>query len=153
MVDRDADFEGFVTAVEPRLRAALVGLCGPDLAREAVQDALVHAWQQWPRAQSMANPVGYLDKVARSRIAWPRPRRAPLPQGTTEHLPEVEPALSKALGRLSERQRVVVFLTVGCEWTLREVAELLGLSVSSVRNHLDRGLTRLRRQLGVSVDA
>jgi DNA-directed RNA polymerase specialized sigma24 family protein len=33
-------------------------------------------------------------------------------------------------------------------WTPVEVAELLDVSVSTVRNHLDRGMKRLRATLG-----
>lgn len=153
MSERDLGFEAFVVEVEPRLRQALVALCGPDRAREAVQEALVYAWHHWSRVQAMTNPAGYLYTVARSRIAWPRTRRPALPPVSSERLPEVEPGLAKALARLTERQRVVVVLVEGCDWSLPEVAELLGLSVSSVRNHLDRGLARLRRQLGVHIDA
>jgi len=36
----------------------------------------------------------------------------------------------------------------GFGWTLREVAELTGTSVSTVQNHLERGLAHLRRALG-----
>lgn len=153
MGDDEAAFDRFVGEVEPRLRQALVGLCGPDQAGDAVQEALLRAWRDWARVRAMRNPVGYLYRVARSQIEWPHRRRSALPRVEPWLLPEVEPALPRALGRLSERQRVVVWLVKGCEWSLEGVAELLGVSVSSVRRHRDRGMARLRTQLGVSVDA
>jgi RNA polymerase sigma factor (sigma-70 family) len=67
-------------------------------------------------------------------------------------MPEVEPALPAAIASLSEKQRVAVFLVHGYGWTRREVAELLGISVNSVGNHLDRGLVKLRGRLGVQID-
>lgn len=142
-------FTAFVVAHEARLRRALVALCGPDRATDAVTDALMYVWRNWPRVSVMSNPVGYTYRVARSRI----PRRTriglflePPPDGEA---PLVEPGLGAALSRLSERQRVVVFLRYGSQWTFEEIAELLGIGVSTVRNHATRGLEGLRRSLEV----
>ena len=66
-------------------------------------------------------------------------------------MPEFEPGLPDALTRLSERQRVAVFLVYAMDWTRRDVADLLGISVHSVGSHLDRGLDKLRKQLGVNI--
>lgn len=147
------DFRVFVAAVEPRLRQALLALCGGEEAHDAVQEALVYGWQQWERVSAMSNPAGYLYRVARSRIRWPRTRSLGFPPVDSVRLPDVEPGLPAALARLTERQRVAVFLVEGCEWTHAEVAELMGVSVSTVRNHLSRGLDRLRTMLGVTADA
>ena len=54
-----------------------------------------------------------------------------------------------ALANLPERQRVVVMLLHSFEWTMSEVAELLGVSKSTVQNHAERAMARLRRKLGV----
>jgi Sigma-70, region 4/Fibronectin type III domain len=91
----------------------------------------------------MENPVGYLYRVGRSRA---RPRRRPplLPSTATVGIPEIEPRLPDLLAALPERQRTCVVLVHGFEWTHQEVATLLGVSVSTVRNHLARGLKRLR---------
>jgi DNA-directed RNA polymerase specialized sigma24 family protein len=40
----------------------------------------------------------------------------------------------------------------GYGWTLREVGELTATQVTTVQNHLERGLARLRRALEVSID-
>jgi RNA polymerase sigma factor (sigma-70 family) len=65
-------------------------------------------------------------------------------------LPWIEPGLPKALSGLSERQREVVMLLHCFEWTLGEVADLLGMSKGSVQVHDRRGMARLRRELGVN---
>jgi len=65
-------------------------------------------------------------------------------------LPDVEPELPRALGRLTERQRVCVALVHAFGWTHQEVADLLDLSRSSVQNHVERGLNRLRSEMGVT---
>ncbi len=62
---------------------------------------------------------------------------------------QFEPALPKALSALSRRQRMAVVLVHGYGYTLREVAELTGLKRTSVQNHAERGLARLRAALGI----
>jgi RNA polymerase sigma factor (sigma-70 family) len=151
MVERD-EFRAFVEQVEPRLRQSLVALCGPDRARDAVQEALIYAWENWDSVRDKRNPPGYLYRVARSRIRWRRPDRLTFTVDDETRLPDVEPALDRALSRLTDRQRVAVLLVEGADWTYEEVAGLLGVSVSTVRKHLSRGLERLRRQMGVSAD-
>jgi DNA-directed RNA polymerase specialized sigma24 family protein len=39
-------------------------------------------------------------------------------------------------------------LVYGFGWTLREVAQLRGIKITSVQTHLERGLRRLRAALG-----
>ncbi len=100
----------------------------------------------------MDNPAGYLYTVARSRVRFDRPLGDRLTEDLAgpDHEPSVEPALVQLLASLTKRQRVAVYLVHGCRWPIPEVAELLGISVSSVRNHADRGLAKLRRQMEVT---
>jgi DNA-directed RNA polymerase specialized sigma24 family protein len=152
-------FESFITAAEPRLRHALVAAVGRELGREAAAEALAYGWENWDRVKLMENPVGYLYRVGRSRVRVRRRRIAFVPAPMHEapvpgpsRIPDVEPGLPGALKRLSERQRICVFLVHGMDWTRREVSELLGISVNSVGSHLDRGLDKLRDGLGVNAD-
>jgi DNA-directed RNA polymerase specialized sigma24 family protein len=99
----------------------------------------------------MPNPVGYLYRVGRSRT---RDRRRPIVFGRDDTPePWVEPRLAGALASLSERQRLAVVLVHGYGWTMAEFAELTGIRVTSVQNHLDRGLRRLRAALGAHGNA
>jgi DNA-directed RNA polymerase specialized sigma24 family protein len=143
-------FTAFVVLHEARLRRALVAVCGPEMATDAVGDALIYVWRNWSRVSAMSNPVGYTYRVARSRVARRtrvRPMFEPADSGDP---PLVEPGLAHALARLSERQRVVVFLRHGGQWTYEEIAQLLGIGVSTVRNHAARGIDALRRSLEVT---
>jgi DNA-directed RNA polymerase specialized sigma24 family protein len=144
------EFTEFVERFEPRLRQALVGACGPDRARDAAADGLAYAWQHWERVRGMTNAEGYVYRVARSR-ARPRRVRVVFPDVSFE-MPDVEPRLPVALARLSERQRISVLLVHGWDWRHEDVAALLGVSVSTVRNHLARGIERIRNELGVRID-
>lgn len=152
-------FEGFFTEAEPRLRHALVAAVGREHGREATAEALAYGWEHWPDVQRMSNPIGYLYRVGRSRVRVRRRRITFYPMAMSDvpvdggsRIPDVEPGLARALRSLSERQRIAVFLVHGAGWTRREVADLLGISVTSVGSHLDRGLEKLRQQLGVSFD-
>jgi DNA-directed RNA polymerase specialized sigma24 family protein len=149
-------FEAFVRAAEPALRHALVAAYGHEDGREAAAEALAYAWEHWDRVSQMPNPAGYLFVVARSSAAKSRRWRRPAPPvfavpADAEHV--FEPGLPAALAALSERQRIAVVLGVGFGYTLREIADLTGTKVTTVQNHLERGLRRLRERLGADLPA
>jgi RNA polymerase sigma-70 factor (ECF subfamily) len=146
------EFTQFVDRAEPKLRRALVATWGPELGRDATVDALVYGWRHWAKVRAMTNPVGYLYIVGRNSVRPARPLRSssePCSAGD----PWVEPSLERALRELTEPQRVAVILHHGFDWTYQEIGDVLGIKVSSVRNHLERGINKLRVRLGVSLDA
>jgi RNA polymerase sigma-70 factor (ECF subfamily) len=149
-----AQFTAFVEKVEPKLSFALAAAHGAEVGREATADALMYAWEHWNRISTMDNPAGYLYRVGqtnakRHRRTGPAPEAAAVPR--TE--PWVEPALPGILADLPQRQRVAVVLIHGMQWTQREVADLLGVSRTTVERHLERGMRRLRAGLEVKADA
>jgi DNA-directed RNA polymerase specialized sigma24 family protein len=148
----EGSFVEFARTAEPRLRFALVARHGAERGREAANDALVYGWRHWERVGRMANPIGYLYRVGQRAARRRRPAPPADPVMPEHRPPWVEPGLSAALARLSPRQREVVVLVDAFEWTHREVAELLGIRLSSVQTHLERGLARLRAALGVIGD-
>lgn len=146
------EFREFFEAAEPVLRRALVAAYGP-VGRDAAADALAHAWEHWGRVSAMDNPTGYLYRVGQSKLRWYR-RRAPAvvaPADLSEHW--FEPDLAPALAELTRPQRVAVVLCHGFALTHREVAALLDVTPSTVQNHVERGLAKLRARLEVSADA
>lgn len=145
-------FARFVEDAEPRLLRALVGTFGSEVGGEATRDAVAYAWEHWNRVSEMDNPVGYLFRVGQSRSRPYRRDRVLFPPVPTSGLPEVDPRLPAALGRLSPKQRGVVVLLFVEELTEREVAEAVGISRASVRTHAQRGLAKLRDALGVAND-
>jgi RNA polymerase sigma-70 factor (ECF subfamily) len=150
MVGRAEEFSEFFGEAEPRLRRALVAAYGVERGREAAAEALAYGWEHWSRVRRMANPVGYLYRVGQSR-GRPRKHRVLVERSHPDDV-WVEPGLYKALMKLTERQRVATVLVHGFGWTLGEVAELTGLSVSTIQNHLERGLRTLRTTLEVCDD-
>jgi RNA polymerase sigma-70 factor (ECF subfamily) len=148
----EADFRSFVAEVEPRLRRALVAAYGHDRGRDAAAEALAYAWEHWKDVSQMANPAGYLYRVGQSRTRRPR-RDSPLFPIPSSEMPWVEPALPGLLAGLPERQRVAVCLVHGYGFTFKEVADLMGIGLSSVQKHVERGLARLRERLEVPDNA
>ena len=145
---RVAEFEDFVRDSEPRLRRALVAAYGFEDGRDAAAEALAYAWEHWEDVREMPNATGYLFRVAQSRR---RRRRVPVlydVSGWPDHM--FEPGLPAALAALSRSQRLAVVLVHGFGYTLREVAELTGLRRTTVQNHSERGMARLRKKLGVT---
>jgi DNA-directed RNA polymerase specialized sigma24 family protein len=143
----DVEFAAFFAAHEPRVRRALVATYGPERGREAAAEAFAWAWEHPDRLAAIERPVGYLYRVGQSKSRPRRQRFLHQPPVWTDVL--VEPELAAGLARLSERQRVIVVLVHGFDWTLSEVGDLLELNVSTVKTHLERGLSKLRSQLKV----
>lgn len=152
MVTTEEDgFEEFVTRVEPPLRRALVGHLPLDAVADAVAEALVYAWQNWEQVRDLANPGGYLFRVAQTRSR--RRLEGVLPGPDAGRLPHVEPQLGAAMRALPVQQRSAVWLIHACGWTYAETAEALGITPSAVGTHVARGMAGLRHRLGVGSDA
>ena len=141
-------FTEFATANEARLRHALIATCGGQAGREAAAEALAYGWEHWDRLAEMDNPLGYLYVVGRN-LARKGHRGGPaFVETVVDTIPEIEPALPEALAALSDRQRCAVLLVHSFQWTLSEAAEVMGVSKTTVQNHLERGMRSLRRRIG-----
>jgi len=148
-------FGAFMDEVQDRVRFALIAGHGPELGTEAAADALAYAWEHWDRVKTMDNPAGYVYRVGQRLARHERRRqlrRPPVFPPPPSIPPSVEPGLPKALERLSERQRVSVFLVHGLGYSHQEVADMLGVAKGTVQSYVERGLRKLRRSLGVVVD-
>ena len=144
-------FEAFVADAGGRLQDALGAMFGIHAGRDAAADALAYGWEHWDRVRVMDNPVGYLFVVGRDRARKERTsRRVVLSPIDVARAPWVEPGLPEALALLPERQRTVVMLLYAFDWTMSEVADVLGISKSSVQSHENRAMRTLRRKLGVA---
>lgn len=147
-----SDFERFARDAEPRLRRALVAGFGAVVGREAAADALAWAWQNWDRVVGLESPVGYLFQVGRTLALRSEARDVPVAEPVPAiALPDdsFEPGLAPAIAGLSEAQRCSVVLVVGFGYTLRDAAQVLGVTASTVQRDCDRALARLRMELEV----
>ena len=142
-------FVAFVQDVEPRLRRGLVARFGVDLGRDATAEALAYGWEHWERVRDLQNPVGYLYRVGENWAKRHAFRRISFPDPPSDREPWVEPGLLPALRKLSPRQRQAVVLVHAMGLSQTEAATMLGMKATSVQNHLERGLGKLRAELGV----
>ncbi len=137
-------FEQFAENEGRRLRAALVATYGPDVGADAGAAALAYGFEHWSRLSSMDNPAGYLYRVGQTearRLLRPAPV---FPIQPAPGCPDFEPGLGPALEELTEQQRVGVLLVHALGWTQAEAAELLDVTVSTLRTHIARGMEKLR---------
>jgi RNA polymerase sigma-70 factor (ECF subfamily) len=147
-------FIRFATRVAPRLNQALISIAG-DAGRDAASESLLYGWQHWDRVRHMDNPAGYLYRVGVNRVRRSQRRRRSVvfPQPPAAEMPWVEPKLPGALADLSNNQRAAVLLVHGFGWTVREVAEMMGVSAGTVQKHDERAMRKLRSSLKVDIDA
>lgn len=148
-MDQPTDaFEAFVQDEGKRLHRVLCAHYGPELGPEVTAEALAYAWEHWARLASMSNPTGYLYRVAQSEVKRRRRRRWPSLEKPRPQEIQVEPELWASLRRLSPSQRTAVILVHALDWSLQDAADSMSISVSTLRNHLRRGLDHLNTMLG-----
>jgi RNA polymerase sigma factor (sigma-70 family) len=143
-------FTDWAAGAEPRIRRALTASFGPEVAKEAAADALSLAWERWDEVSGKPNPIGYVYGIGRNRARrMTGTRRAVFDSERISRIPDIEPGLLDAVANLPERQRVAIVLLHAFDWTLSEVADLLGIAKGTVQKHEERGMRRLRQRLGV----
>ncbi len=132
-------------------------LVGPADAEDVFADSVVNAMRSstWQRLDDDAK-AGYLYRtVVNQARQWARTRsrrqrREALwaaRDGVRAEPVAADDEVWRSVIRLSERQRAVVFLTYWLDLDGATVAERLGISEGSVRQHLARARERLRRTI------
>ncbi|MEU7824037.1 SigE family RNA polymerase sigma factor [Catellatospora sp. NPDC049133] len=158
---RADEFEAYVRARTPALLRAAYLLTGDQhLAEDLVNDALSRTHQVWHRVWD-GSPEAYTRKIMyHLQISWWRRRRRS-PERLTDLPPEpgahssshvvdeqaravTRLALQEALGRLGVRQRAVLVLRYFEDRSEAEVADLLGITVGTVKSQSAKALARLR---------
>lgn len=164
----DEEFTAFVVAHQADLlRTAWLLVGDAHRAEELTQQALVRTYAAWSRAGS-GDPLAYARRVLVNlrTDSWRRRRREVL----VDELPEesaglgVHPArdaaddhadrdrLVRALAALTLKQRRVVVLRHLIGLPEAEVADLLGVSVGTVKSTSSRALALLRDALASTTD-
>jgi RNA polymerase sigma-70 factor (sigma-E family) len=120
-------------------------------ARELAQEAMARAYAHWRRAST--HPEAWVARVA-SNLAIDLLRRRGRPiEAPPEPMPDLgvhvaeRMELVQALRRLPRRQRQVVVLRYLADLPERHVAEQLGCTTGTVKQHASRGLAALRAAL------
>ena len=143
-------FDAFIADAQVRLRRAFVARYGIDLGVEACSESITWAYANRARLMGMTNPVGYLYRVGqtavRTQVRW---KRAPLfPAEVADNdLPLPDGGLHVAMTKLNRDQRCAVMLVHAYGYPYNDAASMLDIPVSTLKNHLNRGLARLRQLL------
>ena len=151
MVDRQ-EYERVAQELLPTLYKIAMGILRADAdARDAVQQALLKAWEKRGGARS-GSFRGFLTRIVinecrniqRSRMrVFPAERVAePAPQ----HVPE-DLGLYEAIDGLPEKLRTPLLLRYMERYSEREIAASLGVPVTTVKNRLYRARRALEKRL------
>jgi RNA polymerase sigma-70 factor (ECF subfamily) len=111
---------------------------------------MVRAYQRWDRVSTLDNPAGWVYRVglnhARSRLRRLL-RRPPPPHTIAAEFTVADPAIERALARLSVDHRAVVVCRHLLGWSEAQTAAALELRPGTVKSRLTRALTRLEAEL------
>ena len=151
-------FEQIVFRQRHRLFAVALGILRDrGEAEDAVQEALIRSWRAWLSSAGYGDRFAWAARIcvnhcisrrrALTRRGFFTQRGLPANMHAPS-VPAIDPAmldLSRIYSRLSLRQRAALTLTKGHGYTIDECAELMGCSAGTVRTHIARGLTTLRK--------
>lgn len=154
--------ERFLTAARPALdrayRLAGLLLANGHEAEDAVQDAVVLAWQSFDNLREPNKFAPWFDRIVVNNCRDRLRRR-----GTVRFIPmaeDVDPvgrdpfqaflerdALLVGLHRLTPDERIVVVLRFWADLPLESIADRLAWPIGTVKSRLHRALGRLRESL------
>jgi len=150
-----AEFRDYVAARSAMLLRMAYLLTGHRAdAEDLVQVALAKTYQAWNRIQDRRAVDGYVRRaMVNTHISWWRQRR--LEEYPTENIPEqavddhagnsdMHDALWRALARLPPRMRAAIALRFYEDMSEAEIADVLGVSVGTVKSTISRAVAKLR---------
>jgi len=148
----------FLHTSYPRLVAAVALACGSrPAAEDAVQEALLRAWERSEKGEEIESLEGWVTTVALNlarsglrRIRSERRARARLDTSGVGELPTADRIdVDRALATLPRRQREVAVLRYYLQLDTREVASVLGLNEGTIKSTLFRARVALAGALGI----
>jgi RNA polymerase sigma-70 factor (ECF subfamily) len=158
-VPTQADFHEAISARSDRWYSACLKITrNSDMAADAVQDALLNAWNKRHQFQSSARLDTWIHRIAinaalglirKSRPGVFEPLQADVEDNNVrpdraweEH--ELESDLAQALGRLTEVERVCFVLKHLEQWRTKEIAAELDLNEGRIKQAIFRAVKKLR---------
>jgi len=148
----------FLHTSYPRLVAAVALVCGSrPAAEDAVQEALLRAWERSEKGEEIRSLEGWVTTVALNlarsglrRIRSERRARARLDTSGVGEPPTADRIdVERALSKLPRRQREVVVLRYYLQLDTREVASALQINEGTVKSTLFRARAALAEALGI----
>src|SRR5260221_11815542 len=156
-MNRDV-FDRLLVEMRPKLHRYCARLTGSVIdGEDVVQEALVKAIEAFERSPAIANPEGWLFRIVhnaaldflRRHARWEVARAAEDfemivdPRDTIRDR-QIAAASLRTFMRLPVAHRSTVILMDVLEYSLREISEILEISVPAVKAALHRGRTRLQ---------
>jgi RNA polymerase sigma-70 factor (sigma-E family) len=158
LLQRDDEYAAFVRARSHSLLRAAYLLTGDQhLGEDLVQEALARTYRAWNRLDDPGNAEAYARRTMyHLQVSFWRRRRVPenlpgdLPDRGDRSLEDTgeivrRMTIERALHSLSPRQRAVLVLRFFEDQTEAEAADVLGVSVSTIKTQTARALERLRK--------
>ncbi len=157
--DKDAEFSAYMAARQPSLLRTAYLLTGDrHAAEDLVQTALAKLYLSWDKVQRREVLDGYVRRIMVNennslwRRAWKRREVATdaVPEGEVQPAPGYD-GQSEALWRfvqtLPRKQRAVIVLRYYEDLTEAETADILGISVGTVKSQSSRALAAMRARV------
>lgn len=151
----DLGFRDYVTArSRALLRTAYVLTGNVADAEDLVQAALAKTYLAWDRIEDRGALDGYVRRaIVNTHISWWRRRR--VEEYPTDEIPDqavadhagasdLQDSMRRAVDRLPQRMRAAVVLRYYEDMTEAEVAEVLGVSLGTVKSTVSRAVAKLR---------
>jgi RNA polymerase sigma-70 factor (sigma-E family) len=156
------DFDAFVVARTPALlRTAFLLTGSREAAQDLLQESLVRLHGRWTRVRDIGAREAYLRRILATRASNDRRRRwhgevptESLPAGTgPDPYAEVDErhAALDVLRGLTPAHRAVLVLRFFEDLSEAQTAELLGVSVGTVKSRTSRALAQLRAQAALEL--
>jgi RNA polymerase sigma-70 factor (sigma-E family) len=159
----DPAFRDYVTArSRSLLRTAFLLTGNVADAEDLVQSALAKTYLAWDKIEDRAAIDGYVRKaMVNTHISWWRRRR--LDEFPTDEIPDqavadhsvnsdMRETVRRAIDRLPQRMRAAVMLRFYDDMTEAEVAEVLGVSLGTVKSTVSRAVAKLRIDAELQAD-
>ncbi|MFI5707236.1 SigE family RNA polymerase sigma factor [Kribbella sp. NPDC051620] len=155
----EADFTEFAGAAIGRLRRTAYLMCGDwHRAEDAAQDALVRIYRRWDKLNRQNGLTTYAHKAVvsvvldQSRRPWRREHTTAepgdLPCPDAARTIDDRQLVIAALEGIPAGQRACVVLRHYADLSIEETAQVLGISIGTVKSQTSKGLLALRAQLG-----
>jgi RNA polymerase sigma-70 factor (ECF subfamily) len=154
-----ADFHEAISARSDRWYSACLKITrNPDMAADAVQDALLNAWNKRHQFEQTARLDTWIHRIAinaaLNQIRKNKPgifepletdikSDAATPQATLEDY-ELESSLARSLSRLTEVERVCFVLKHLEQWRVKEISAELDLNEGRIKQAVFRAVKKLR---------
>lgn len=157
-----AEFHAAISSRSDRWYSACLRITrSPELAEDAVQDALLNAWTKRHQFNHTAQLETWIHRIAvnaalqqlrknRPGVFEPLETDVPDDSGspeTAQHEQDIDDELSVALVHLSEIERVCFVLKHLEQWRLKEISTEFDINVGAVKQAIFRAVKKLRVQL------